>query len=76
MTGQTYPRSTEHLPGTWNLLRIGAKRSATFNCRACKRVGFLVDHAIAPDGTVTPSVVCPSVGCTFHEFIRLEGWDA
>ncbi|HEY1956668.1 MAG TPA: hypothetical protein VGH28_13705 [Polyangiaceae bacterium] len=31
-------------------------------------------HRVAPDGTVTPSDVCTVPGCTFHEFIRLEGW--
>ncbi len=34
----------------------------------------LMDHAIADDGTVTPSVVCFVDGCGFHEFIKLEGW--
>lgn len=31
-------------------------------------------HTIANDGTVTPSVVCPIKGCTWHEFVRLDGW--
>lgn len=31
-------------------------------------------HTIADDGTVSPSVVCPREGCSFHEFIRLDGW--
>lgn len=32
-------------------------------------------HTIAPDGTVTPSYVCTVTGCTFHEWVRLIGWD-
>ena len=32
-------------------------------------------HRIAPDGTVMPSYVCPSTGCSFHTFVRLIGWD-
>jgi hypothetical protein len=32
-------------------------------------------HAVAADGTVTPSYVCPVGGCTFHEWVRLDGWD-
>lgn len=32
-------------------------------------------HTIATDGTVTPSYVCVSAGCTFHEMVRLVGWD-
>jgi hypothetical protein len=29
------------------------------------------NHTIADDGTVNPSVVCTTLGCTFHEFVRL-----
>lgn len=37
-------------------------------------------HAIAADGTVSPSVVCSYPvegveGCGFHDFIQLEGWE-
>lgn len=32
-------------------------------------------HGITADGVVTPSAVCPAKGCTFHEFIRLDGWE-
>ena len=31
-------------------------------------------HTIDPDGTVHPSVVCPVRDCSFHEFVRLDGW--
>jgi hypothetical protein len=31
-------------------------------------------HNIAPDGTVSPSVVCIREGCTFHEFIKFGGY--
>lgn len=30
-------------------------------------------HTIRDTGEVTPSLVCCD-GCTFHDFIRLEGW--
>jgi hypothetical protein len=36
----------------------------------------LKGHSIDPDGTVHPSVVCPAVGCDFHDFVRLSRWDA
>ena len=39
-------------------------------CRMTARV-----HAVAVDGTVTPSYVCPVTGCTFHVMVRLEEWD-
>lgn len=31
-------------------------------------------HSISSDGTVTPSVVCTTPGCDFHDFIRLNSW--
>jgi hypothetical protein len=31
-------------------------------------------HKVAADGTVHPSYVCPYPPCTFHEWVRLEGW--
>lgn len=37
---------------------------------------FGLDHDVAKDGKVTPSLVCPIDGCGFHEFGRLEGWSA
>jgi hypothetical protein len=29
---------------------------------------------VADDGTVSPSYVCPFPPCTFHLFVRLDGW--
>lgn len=31
-------------------------------------------HSVAPDGVVSPSYVCPIDGCTFHDFVKLDGW--
>lgn len=33
-----------------------------------------LDHEIADDGTVSPSVACPVEGCGFHELVKLEDW--
>lgn len=33
-----------------------------------------VQHTISPDGTVSPSVICPRYGCGFHDHIRLLDW--
>lgn len=50
-------------------------RSAVIGCPKCGLMGHLKgSHQIADDGTVSPSVVCTTEGCGFHEFIRLEGW--
>lgn len=31
-------------------------------------------HDIAKDGVVSPSVVCPHNGCTWHVMAKLDGW--
>jgi uncharacterized Zn finger protein len=40
-------------------------------CPDCGVEGRL-DHDVAEDGTVTPSLDCPS--CAFHEHVKLKGW--
>jgi predicted RNA-binding Zn-ribbon protein involved in translation (DUF1610 family) len=71
---QSYRQNNDHKPGTWKGLLTPEGRKASFTCPKCGQLGSLADHNIAPDGTVSPSVVCPTAGCDFHEFIRLEGW--
>jgi hypothetical protein len=34
----------------------------------------LCGHTIAQNGDVSPSVVCPFPGCSFHEYVRLDRW--
>ncbi len=34
----------------------------------------LGNHSIAATGKVLPSVVCPSPGCSFHAYVRLDRW--
>jgi hypothetical protein len=43
-------------------------------CGDCRRYLTLKGHAVAPDGTVSPSVVCPHAGCKWHVHLRLDGW--
>lgn len=50
-----------------------SKFKATMTCSAGHRM-TLRGHSIAPDGSVTPSVVCPARECSFHAFVRLAGW--
>lgn len=63
--------------GEWWLLideRNGEKvLSASIHCPHCD-FKYYLDHEIASDGTVTPSVQCPTPGCAFHDHVRLEGW--
>lgn len=60
----------------WRPLRDGARWSATLTCGLCGRPATLVDHEIADDGTVSPSVECPHDGCRWHVFVKLNGWAA
>lgn len=38
-------------------------------------LGDPAPHGIRPDGSVYNSVVCQNEKCTFHAYVKLEGWD-
>ena len=57
----------------WHSVTDDGKKSARIVCADCGKGAYL-DHTIADDGKVSPSVVCPHEGCTWHVFVRLEGW--
>ena len=60
-------------PLTWWPGTSDGKRTAIVACangHACSISG----HEIASNGRVTPSLVCPTDGCTWHVFVVLEGW--
>lgn len=59
-------------PGTWVEL-TGEAAAVWVACAECGVRGSLEDHTIAPDGTVSPSLVCPGE-CGWHVFGRLIGW--
>jgi len=65
-------------PHTWYPVPWSTGKSAVINCPQCgksARLGQGADgHAIADDGTVTPSLICPHAPCPFHDHCRLEGW--
>jgi hypothetical protein len=63
----------ERRPGTWWPWLAGESQRVTVWCGACGR-SATIDHDIAADGTVTPSLMCPYDGCGWHVFARLEGW--
>lgn len=58
--------------------RTDGRRVAVFvTCPICHRTSTIL-HAIAADGTLSPSLVCGHVKthkCSWHVFARLEGWD-
>lgn len=45
-------------------------------CPLCKRgmLGPNAPHGIRSNGEVFQSVICANAGCTFHDYIRLDGW--
>ena len=61
-------------PLSWRGLRdTDGRRSATMTCRNGHGAA-LTDHEIAANGDVSPSVVCPHPGCTFHAWVTLVKW--
>jgi hypothetical protein len=55
--------------GTWKIMN----GKVWVACPGCGLMAML-DHEVAADGTVTPSLDCPEQRCAFHEWVRLEGW--
>jgi hypothetical protein len=55
------------------LQKSDGSQTAWFRCPK-GHLGMLSAHTIGADGTVTPSVVCPTEGCGFHEYIKLKDW--
>ena len=49
------------------------KRTAIVKCPKCGRWEALM-HTIKPDGTVNPSIICAVKPCTFHDYVKLDGW--
>jgi hypothetical protein len=60
--------------GTWFPLIADDQKTATVTCPDCGLQGTLESHKIHEDGRVSPSVNCPDPECSWHVWIRLEGW--
>lgn len=66
-----------HVPGGgWHHVVLDGRATVVAYCPKCGVEGYLDDHRIAADGTVSPSVVCPREGCGFHDNVSLEGYEA
>lgn len=50
--------------------------TARVACPDCGQSAPIWYHDIAADGTVTPSLICPMDGCSWHVFVTLLGWAA
>lgn len=68
------PQSNDYVPKSWKGAMMNGIRKATFVCPNGHQ-SSISKHTIADDGTVKPSVVCAYEGCTFHEHIKLVGWN-
>ncbi len=68
----------DQAPGTWWTHAGEASKSVMVKCPRCGKIGGvgLGDgyHHILSTGEVQPSLVCPRLGCDFHEHVTLEGW--
>ncbi len=71
---RSYSLPFEDEPLTWKPVTSDGVQTATLVCSK-GHAGLIAEHEVAADGTVTPSVVCTQDGCTFHEFVKLAGWD-
>lgn len=60
-------------PGEHEVLKYDFALVTCTKGHTCRLVTKI--HSIAKDGTLSPSLVCPVPGCTFHEFVRLVGWN-
>lgn len=59
--------STQMVGGRVKTLRVFVE------CPGCHTVAPL-NHDVADDGTVSPSLDCPFDDCSFHDHVKLEGW--
>lgn len=60
--------------GEYRRIRMDGKITAKLGCPLCGVTGYLDQHEIARNGTVSPSVQCTNGGCSFHDEVVLEGW--
>ncbi len=64
-------------PGEWTWWLHGGwkgepqRKMAAVCCPGCHHLFCLANHTIK-DSSVSPSVVCPHKGCSFHQFVQLE----
>jgi predicted RNA-binding Zn-ribbon protein involved in translation (DUF1610 family) len=76
----TLPKAETFERGTWrkwidrDFARKADVSTACVTCPNCGNAMSLREHRIAENGAVSPSVVCPTESCTFHEFVTLEEW--
>jgi len=71
----------DYQPGQWYPWKPAGSPWAIVVCPECGTHGLLDKRwTIAADGSVSPSINCihkmpDGSECSFHEFVRLEGWE-
>lgn len=60
--------------GEWDRSFARGKPRVVVCCPGCGTVLGVEMHEIAPDGTISPSCMCPINGCEFHDTVKLEDW--
>lgn len=61
-----------YTPLTWLPIKLVKDELTARVICGNKHPGVLVEHDIANDGTVTPSLQCSE--CDWHETVKLEDW--
>ena len=59
----------------WQYWKSSVGEKVTLVCPDCGK-GYDLDHDVAANGVVSPSVDCPAAACSFHDNVTLVGWRA
>lgn len=64
-------------PLTWRIIKDYHPDHPTVPVITCSEghESVLRTHDISASGEVSPSLVCPIEGCSFHEYATLKGWN-
>ncbi len=58
---------------SWRVTLLDGAPVVRVTCPGCAQE-YALDHEIAEDGTVSPSLDCPTEGCSFHDYAQLVDW--
>lgn len=61
--------------GGWHHVILDGKPVVVAYCPKCGKEGYLDEHEIGAEGTVTPSLECQHKPCDFHDDVFLENYE-
>lgn len=71
-----YDGALDPPPGHWKPTHISTRTRFKAQMTCSEGHGLVLkNHTIDDEGKVSPSVVCKTSSCSFHEFVLLDGWD-